>query len=527
MGGLSHDTHLPWFYPDKVSAALGEIVRIFASGSKSSCTLTVSRVGAETKIYASYDAIEIDLHGVPDSADSEGCGWPEAFAFEIGKDWPSGYYDLKLEDASGASTQHFVCVRKAKDAPSADAVMILSTSTYAAYNYWGGSNAYADVEGLMGGKVTADGSREGAIGRLSRMRPYPQGLIAPPDGAPRLINMTPRAPNEMAFPGDLIWAQTHRPSPYDGSACFLGKWEHLFANWLEDNDYKVDYITDHDFETGTADLSGYKTALIIGHSEYWSKRQRDGIEGYCEGGGNLVIFSGNTCYWKVRWEDEGQTLVAHKWRGHLDDPLWANETTRTDATHLWSHADFDAPEASLTGLSFVYGGYHRIGMCVARGAAGFTIYDDEHWALAGTDLYYGDVVGGNLPLIGYENDGCPIRFGADGLPKADGGIGVPQDLQIIGIAPATLAESDNSPFPKLIPKEQPEVLAEVAYGNSNPETLKRLMRGHAVMASFQKGKGKVFNSGTTEWVHGLAAGDPFVEKITQNILTRFGVKTAT
>jgi hypothetical protein len=41
------------------------------------------------------------------------------------------------------------------------------------------------------------------------------------------------------------------------------------------------------------------------------------------------------------------------------------------------------------------------------------------------------------------------------------------------------------------------------------------------MASFRRGKGEVFNAGTTEWAHGLGAGDPFVERITRNVLERF------
>ena len=51
----------------------------------------------------------------------------------------------------------------------------------------------------------------------------------------------------------------------------------------------------------------------------------------------------------------------------------------------------------------------------------------------------------------------------------------------------------------------------------------RILRGHVVMASFKRGKGEVFNGGTTEWAHGLAARDPFVEQITRNVLKRFGV----
>ena len=54
------------------------------------------------------------------------------------------------------------------------------------------------------------------------------------------------------------------------------------------------------------------------------------------------------------------------------------------------------------------------------------------------------------------------------------------------------------------------------------EAQARVLRGHAVMASFKRGKGEVFNCGTTEWAHGLAAGDPFVARITKNVLARFG-----
>ena len=64
----------------------------------------------------------------------------------------------------------------------------------------------------------------------------------------------------------------------------------------------------------------------------------------------------------------------------------------------------------------------------------------------------------------------------------------------------------------------------MAYGADDPETIDRLMRGHSVLASFKRGEGEVFNSGTTEWVHGLGAKDPFVEQITHNVLERFGMQ---
>lgn len=513
---------IPWFYPDRLSVVAGESVAIHASAAATPCTLVIRRVGAQTDEVARFEDIAVALHDTPKDADANGCGWPVAFRFAVAAQWRSGYYDLELIDARGHSSHHFVC-KKSEGGTGNDGVIVLSTNTYAAYNYWGGANSYAQVEDLLAGRVSAAESTRGALGRLSRLRPYPQNLIAPAEGVPRLVNYTHRDLGERPSPGDVAWSRQQRSSPYDGSACFMRKWEHLFIAWAERAGYELDYLTDHDFVDDAPLLAPYSTALFVGHSEYWSGYQRAEVDRFVDAGGNLAIFSGNTCYWKVRWEDDGDTLIAHKWHGESADPLFASPQTRKDATHLWSHPAFEAPEAALLGLSFLYGGYHRLCMCASRGAGAYTIYDDQHWALAGTDLYYGDQLGVDVPLLGYENDGCPIRFNAQGLPAADGGAGVPQNLQIIGMAPATLAESDRSPFPPMIPPERPETLAQFAYGADDAAAMERLMRGHAVMASFKRGHGEVFNVGTTEWAHGLAAEDPFVARITQNVLARFGL----
>jgi len=66
------------------------------------------------------------------------------------------------------------------------------------------------------------------------------------------------------------------------------------------------FACDHDFETpGGRLLEDYGTVLLVGHSEYWSKHQRDQLDEFVDNGGNLAIFEGNTAYWKVRWEDDG------------------------------------------------------------------------------------------------------------------------------------------------------------------------------------------------------------------------------
>jgi hypothetical protein len=45
----------------------------------------------------------------------------------------------------------------------------------------------------------------------------------------------------------------------------------------------------------------------------------------------------------------------------------------------------------------------------------------------------------------------------------------------------------------------------------------RIAHNHAVMGTFEKGKGRVLNVGTTDWAYGLD-GDPLVQQVTANIL---------
>jgi hypothetical protein len=500
------------FYTDKLSVEPGETFTLHASSDVGTATLEIARVGVAREVVWTKSDVAVGHHPAPPNADRDGCNWPVALTVTTG-DWRTGYYDLVLK-ADGEETHHFVCVRAG--AKKARMVLVLSTNTLHAYNYWGGASAYCHVESLMRREATLPEAMANAIGVLSTQRPFPPLLLAPPPDMPRLVNLRPRDFEERTWAGaDPKWSREHAQSPYDGSAGYLHKWEHAFVTWAEGEGLAFDYLTDFDLDRDPHVLDGYEVVLLVGHSEYWSARERDQLEAFVDRGGNLAIFSGNTAFWKVRWENDGKTLICHKWKGESE------AVPDADKTHLWSHAMFAKPEAAITGLSFVYGGYHRLGNCAARGAGGYTIYRDKHWALEGTDLYYGDVIGGAIPLVGYENDGCPIKFDDNNLPVPNGGAGVPDNLEIIAFVPAVFAEDADSPYRPLIPPEQMDVVATAAYGDASPASQLRTARGHAVMASFKRGKGEVFNAGTTEWAHGLAANDPFVTRITRNVLKRF------
>lgn len=506
-------------YTSTLSAFPSEMIEIYISARHSPCRLSISRVAKTRTRVTTLDNIETQYQHSPKNCSEVGCGWNSTVSIKVEEHWPSGYYELTLTDSKGNKSYHFLVVKSRHY--KARAVIILATNTYHAYNYWGGYNSYANVDSIMQGMDLATAQTQ-AIGRLSTQRPFSQAIIHFPNPEVRLINARKRNFKEQPFVIDPSLASQTEFSPFDGSAGYINKWEHAFVSWAEERGIALDFLIDKDLEDHATCLNEYSTAIVVGHSEYWSSSQRNLIDTFVEQGGNLCVFSGNTCYWKVRWEDDGETLIAHKWNGEKNDPLWNNIATRKQATHLWSHPVFERSESQTIGLSFLYGGYHRLGNSVSKGQGGFTIYDEHHWALKDADLYYGDVIGDTIPLVGYESDGCPLQFNSYGEISLDPTSQFPSNLEIVATVPVVLGEPSHSPYIPTIPPEHLDVISNIKFKDNSKDNIDKARKGHAVIASFKKGKGTVFNTGTTEWVHGLTANDPHIAKITLNVLGKFG-----
>ncbi len=143
-----------------------------------------------------------------------------------------------------------------------------------------------------------------------------------------------------------------------------------------------------DLETLPDLLDGRRLYLSVGHDEYWSWGMRDAVERFVAAGGNAAFLSGNVCFWQVRLEDAGETMVGYKQQFERD-PVYG--TDRQDRlTSIWSDQLIGRPENHLTGLSFNRGGYHRIGKSVGNGAGGYTVHRPEHWLFEGSGVYRGD-----------------------------------------------------------------------------------------------------------------------------------------
>ena len=142
--------------------------------------------------------------------------------------------------------------------------------------------------------------------------------------------------------------------------------EFPMIQWLEQNGYDVTYFTSVDGARNGSLIQNHKIFMDSGHDEYWSGPRRANVQAARDAGVNLAFFSGNTMFWKTRWENSidgtntpNRTLVCYKETlsfGILDpsDPPISTGTWR-DPTY-GPPSDGYKPENNLTGNLFMVNG---------------------------------------------------------------------------------------------------------------------------------------------------------------------------
>ena len=503
-----------WCYSDRFSYAPGETVTLFVSSSAPVFSLDILRDGAgETPVMSRSD-IAARWQETPDQCSVEGCGWQPAFEFRVPDDWRSGAYRVTLtaegRDGAPILCHHLFIVRPAPGRKPGRILQVAATGTWLAYNTWGGSNHYQGITGP---------NRDQYSPIVSTQRPWCRGFVVLPREAPRV-------PLEVALPPLAIpryphmeWAYATGHSKKYASAGWASYDSHFFR-WAELEGYDVDLASQHDLHFVPGLLDDYDCAAFVGHDEYWTWEMRDAVDNYVERGGHAARFAGNFM-WQTRLEDEGRRQVCYKYRARAEDPVYrSGDVTR--ATNSWEAPEIGRPGARTFGLNATSGVYAGWGGCAPRGVRGFPVYRPEHWAFAGTGLSYGDVLGGESHVFGYEVDGLDYTM-RRGLPEPTGEGSPPEGITVLALGLAAQVED----APHIPPEEQffgdedGRFTAETLYGTPSDENLEKVKRGNGMIVNFPRGKGEVFHAGSCEWVAGLLRRDPMVETVTNNVLGRY------
>lgn len=358
VGGLARGDVSGYVSEEAVSPGQVERIYVSAPGSKW-IRITLFRIGwyggAGGREVLASDPLR--AHSQPPCIHRDGtgfteCDWHPTLTFTIPPALPTGVYVGRLSARTGESDCLFV-VRASLPQPL---IAQLPTSTYQAYNSWGGDSLYPG-----GDPVGITGTTQGVA--VSFDRPY--GTVT---GAGQFF----------ARDVAMIW-------------------------FLERYGYPVSYTTSESVDEYPDQLLGHRAVIDFGHSEYWSQRQADAFTRARDAGESLLFLGSDTMAWRVRYAAASRPASA---AGQADHAIVAyKEHAALDPDLSEPTGPFPDDGASLTGSAYLGCIDPRLN---GRGPPAYRYYAwsparalAPRWLFAGTHITPTTRIPG---IVGYEVD---------------------------------------------------------------------------------------------------------------------------
>ncbi len=270
-----------WCYSDRRSYSPGDSVRLHLSSNRAQVRLRIYRDGAVARTLHETDSLDACFHPLPERAYEQGCQWPVFVQWSIPGDADPGGYVVEVRDSADSVLGHHLFIIKAARKRADALVLVAATSTWAAYNDWGGANHYFGLH---------PGTPRGRAPLLSAQRPWARGQVWLPEDAPRSVNATRQRKPGPARYEFIEWASLNGYAKYYALAGWAS-YERPFVVWAEQQGYTVDILTQDDLHQDPQALEGYSCAVFIGHDEYWTREMRDHVDVFVEGGGKVARFA--------------------------------------------------------------------------------------------------------------------------------------------------------------------------------------------------------------------------------------------
>jgi N,N-dimethylformamidase len=432
------------------------------------------------------------------------CRWKVSHEYRIPEDARSGVYvgRMRFQIDGDPRLYHTVfIVRKAASRPKAPIAFLCSTNTWKAYAATPFSPTWKGLKKSIGNNGFDNGP--GNPPAFCFYRPHHAGQGT--------YQLGFRMPWPIVGPYTLMG-----PEEWDYS--HLCRQDRFTQVWLETQAYDYDVLSDTDLHLDSDILDGYKVLFVVGHSEYWSFEAMNAVSRFLDLGGNAIVLSGNTAFWRVSFSPDASIMECRKGdapgtqvRGDRRGEMWHSHDGRRGG--MWRECGF--PAWRLFGLE--YFSLEGIG---TPGVGPFKVCNPDHFLFRRPNdlkLRQGEsfaaTPGRALPQpIGHEGDArvsTIAKFLVD--PPPEGGAQPTKDPAGITLLAEGFADSHKIAFawdyfqrPVPLAKAPPvSVAAEMIYWE-------------------RPGGGRVFHAGSINAGSTLAA-DPKWAGLMQNVLDHFGV----
>jgi hypothetical protein len=331
-------------YADHASALPGTVVRLFVSTTAASFRVRALRFGwyggalarlvwTSARIPGTLQpAAVVEAHGMVVAP------WRPSLALPTAG-WPPGSYLLRLDASSGA--QQYVPLVIRSRSVAGRVVLIQSTTTYQAYNWWGGYSLYSGphMKAALRARV------------VSFDRPYRREA---------------------------------------GAGEFFAD-EQPLLSYAERLGLPLAYISSVDLDLDPHVLDGALAVVSEAHDEYWSPQMRAILTRARDDGANVAFIGANEIYRRIRFGSSplGRDRIEINYRNPREDPLYGINNALVTAN--WPDPPAANSESSLTGQVYA----------CASARAPLVVTEPHGWIWAGT----GARPGMRLPgLIGKEFD---------------------------------------------------------------------------------------------------------------------------